>query len=374
MDTAKAARAAGLTYVNDGDPGIRRERCGKTFRYFSPRNRRVVNERELKRIVSLAVPPAYEQVWICTQARGHIQATGRDQRGRKQYRYHAEFRALREQAKFDRMIHFGRTLPRLRKRLRHDLARPGLPREKVLAVLVTLLDTTRARVGNEEYARANRSYGLSTLRDRHVRFVRDGRAVLRYRGKSGIEHEVMIDDRRLVRLVRRCQELPGQLLFQYVDDEGVTRPVDSDQINEYLREVMGEAFTAKDFRTWGATIQAILVMARTPLPEQATKKSLNGAIVAAVKQVAEELRNTPAVCRKSYINPLVFDSWRSGHLHAVVDPAACTDADVGRIERAALRLLRYDPSHASSGRNRNTQLRAQAARAGSRSRGSAAHP
>lgn len=329
---------------------------------------------ELRRIGALAVPPAYEDVWICADPRGHIQATGRDQRGRKQYRYHAGFRALREQAKFDRMVQFGEALPRLRRRLRHDLARRGLPREKVLAVLVTLLDTTRARIGNEEYARSNRSYGLSTLRDRHVSFIRKGRAVLRYRGKSGIEHEAVIDDRRLVKLVKRCQELPGQQLFQYLDDEGLSRPVDSGQINDYLRDVMGEAFTAKDFRTWSATLQAIIVMAHTPLPEARTKKAMNGAVIAAVRQVADELRNTPAVCRKSYINPLVFDTWRSGHLHAVVKPDVCGGADVRRIERAALRLLRYDPAHATARRHRNSQLRAEAARTRSDSRGSAAHP
>jgi DNA topoisomerase IB len=210
---------------------------------------------------------------------------------------------------------FGEALPRLRRRLHRDLALPGLPREKVLAVIVSLLDATRVRIGNAEYARENDSYGLTTLRNRHVQFVRDGRLLFRFRGKGGAEHEIAVDDRRLARLVRHCHQLPGQRLFQYLNEAGERHPIDSDQVNMYLREAMGDDFTAKDFRTWGATLRAIAIMHATPLPESPSERALNACIVDAVKQVASDLRNTPAVCRKSYINPLVFAAWRSGALH-----------------------------------------------------------
>jgi DNA topoisomerase IB len=236
------------------------------------------------------------------------------------------------------MVDFGAALPRLRLRLRRDLALPGMPREKVLAVVVSLLDATRVRIGNAEYARDNNSFGLTTLRNRHVQFVRDGKLLFRFRGKGGAEHEIAIDDRRLVRLVRKCHQLPGQRLFQYVDDTGDRRPVDSDQVNAYLRDAMGADFTAKDFRTWGATLRAIGLMAGTPLPESASEREQNGCIIAAIKQVATELRNTPAVCRKSYINPVVFSAWRSGALHKAVGE------DIGaaprKAEKRALTFLR----------------------------------
>jgi DNA topoisomerase IB len=240
--------------------------------------------------------------------------------------------------KFDRMVEFGETLPKLRQRLRRDLALPGLPRDKVLAVIVTLLDTTRIRIGNEEYARTNKSFGLTTLRDRHVQFVRDGRAMFKFRGKSGAVHEVVLNDRRLARIVRSCQELPGQQLFQYIGDDGQQHPVDSDQVNQYLKEAMGADFTAKDFRTWGATLHAIALMARIPLPENAKERVLKSHITNAIKEVAKELRNTPAVCRKSYINPVVFTAWRCGKLHKIVretvQPAS------RQAEVVALRFLR----------------------------------
>ncbi len=306
--------AAGLVYVSDSSAGIRRVRQGDRFIYMRG-DEQVTDDAELKRIGSLAIPPAYEDVWICRNPRGHLQATGRDARGRKQYRYHPKWRLLRDGAKFERMPAFGEALPRLRRRLRRDLALSGLPREKVLAVIVSLLDATRVRIGNAEYARDNDSYGLTTLRNRHVQFIRDGRLLFRFRGKGGAEHEIAVDDRRLARLVRRCHELPGQRLFQYVDETGERRPIDSDQVNMYLREAMGDDFTAKDFRTWGATLRAIAIMHATPLPEPASERALTACIVDAVKQVATDLRNTPTVCRKSYINPLVFDAWRSGALH-----------------------------------------------------------
>lgn len=314
-ESAQMAVEAGLLYVSCREPGIRRMRAGNGFYYLSPENRRLSSARELKRIASLAVPPAYENVWICVSPRGHLQATGHDARGRKQYRYHPQWRQVRDSAKFDRMVAFGEALPRLRRRLTRDLALQGLPREKVLAAVVTLLDTTRARIGNVEYARDNKSFGLTTLRNRHVTFVRDGRAILHFRGKGGIQHELPIDDQRIVRIVHRCQDLPGQHLFQYVADDGNHCPVDSGQVNDYLREAMGDDFTAKDFRTWGATLHALVLLGRIPRDSGASEGALKKTIAGVVKQVAAELRNTPAVCRKSYINPLVFDGWLSGALH-----------------------------------------------------------
>jgi DNA topoisomerase IB len=314
-ESAQMAAEAGLLYVSCDEPGIRRVRAGDGFHYVTPDNRRLSSASDLRRIESLAVPPAYEDVWICMSPRGHLQATGQDARGRKQYRYHPHWRKVRDSAKFDRMVSFGESLPKLRRKLARDLALPGLPREKVLAAVVSLLDTTRARIGNVEYARENKSFGLTTLRNRHVTFIRDGRAVLNFRGKGGVQHEIPIDDKRIVRIVHRCQELPGQHLFQYVADDGSRCPVDSGQVNDYLRESMGDDFTAKDFRTWGATLHALILLGRIPREADASEAALKKAISGVVKQVAKELRNTPAVCRKSYINPIVFEGWRSGAIH-----------------------------------------------------------
>jgi DNA topoisomerase IB len=311
---AKSAAATGLRYVSGESPGLRRRRKGSRFEYLRADGRILRAPAELKRIAALAIPPAYRNVWICPDPRGHLQATGRDARGRKQYRYHPRWRVVRDRAKFDRMVDFGRALPALRRRLARDLAAPGLPREKVIAVIVRMLDSTRARIGNPEYARDTNSFGLSTLRNRHVRFVRDGRLLLKFRGKGGAPHEIVIDDRRLARIVKRCQDLPGQQLFQYLDDEGRRCPVGSADVNDYLREAMGGDFTAKDFRTWGATVQAIRLLSRMPHPERPSERAFRSAIAGVVAQVAESLNNTPAVCRKSYINPAVFEAWRAGRL------------------------------------------------------------
>lgn len=330
---------AGLIYVSDDEPGFRRLRAGRGFRYLTPENRRLTAAKELQRIASLAIPPAYGDVWICTRARGHLQATGRDSRGRKQYRYHSQWRQARDGAKFERMIAFGEALPGLRRRLKADLALPGLPRDKVLAVIVSLLDASRARVGNAEYARDNKSFGLTTLRNRHVSFIRDGRAVLSFRGKGGVPHDILIDDKRIAKIVRRCHELPGQHLFQYVNDEGQRSPIDSGQVNEYLNRAMGGDFTAKDFRTWGATLHAITLLACTPLPERPSERAYKRAIVDVVRQVAAQLRNTPAVCRKSYINPAVFDTWRTGVIHQAFNGSRGT-AGPHRTESRVLAFLR----------------------------------
>jgi DNA topoisomerase I len=342
-EAAQMASQAGLVYVSDAEPGIRRRRVGKGFRYITPENLPLSAQADLQRIARLAIPPAYRDVWITMQPRGHLQATGRDARGRKQYRYHPDWREFRDSAKFGRMVAFGEQLPKLRRILKRDLALPGLPREKVLAVVVSLLDATRIRVGNTEYARDNKSFGLTTLRNRHVTFIRDGRAVLNFRGKGGVQHEILIDDRRIVKIVRRCQEIPGQHLFQYINDEGQRCPIDSGQVNDYLGEAMGNDFTAKDFRTWGATLLAITLLARTPLPEPASEHALKRKVAEVVKQVASQLRNTPAVCRKSYINPAVFDSWRSGSIHDKID-GKLTAASARKAETLVLAFLREEGS------------------------------
>jgi DNA topoisomerase IB len=335
----RMARRAGLVYVSDAGDGYRRERAGKGFRYFLPDGRSLKRSSELKRIASLAIPPAYEKVWICMDPRGHLQATGRDARGRKQYRYHPDWRSVRDDAKFDRMTTFAGALPRLRRQLARDLSLEGLPREKVLALVVSILDATRVRVGNAEYARDNKSFGLTTLLNRHVSIISHGRVLLNFRGKGGVPHEVIIDDRRIAKIIRRCQELPGQHLFQYVTDAGQRAPIDSGQVNDYLRDAMGDDFTAKDFRTWGATLQAIVLLARAPLPENASERSFKREIAEVVRQVAAELRNTPAVCRKSYINPAVFDAWRAGEIRRAFNGGLRLAASARTTESRVLAFL-----------------------------------
>ncbi len=347
MTAIEAAAGAGLVYVSDATAGIRRIRRGSRFSYVGSDNHTVRDPEVLLRISRLAVPPAYDDVWICENPRGHLQATGRDARGRKQYRYHPEWRAARDDTKFERMLAFADALPNLRRRLRTDLALKGLPRDKVLAIVVSVLDATRLRVGNAEYARTNASYGLTTLRNRHVRFVCRGRMVLKFRGKGGADHEIAIDDQRLVRLVRRCHQLPGQHLFQYIDDAGDRHQVDSEQVNAYLKEAMGDDFTAKDFRTWGASLRAIVILRSQPLPEPSTERALAACIADTVKAVARDLRNTPTVCRKSYINPAVFEAWKAGAMHRLL-VAPLTGARPG-VERAAANFLRR---HAATTRNR----------------------
>ena len=331
-DPVLSARLAGLRYVMDSKPGIRRQRRGKGFSYLDPAGQPLRDPRERRRIAALAIPPAWTQVWICPLANGHLQATGRDARGRKQYRYHPDWRAVRDETKFGRMVAFGETLPRLRARLESDLALPGLPREKVLAAVVKLLETTLIRVGNEEYARENDSFGLTTMRSRHVDIA--GATVrFHFRGKSGKEHDVAIADRRLARVVRACRELPGHELFQYVDESGERQGVSSDDVNEYLRAVTGEDFTAKDFRTWGGTVLALAALRvcgagcsageaklaeRQPKAGQSSReREANRAIVEAVKRVADQLGNRPAICRKYYVHPAVIAAFLEGRLDPI---------------------------------------------------------
>jgi DNA topoisomerase-1 len=308
-DPPAAAKAAGLRYVNDNKPGIRRERTDEGFRYFDAKGEPVDEETTLKRIKSLAIPPAWTEVWICPQANGHLQATGRDARGRKQYRYHPKWREVRDEVKYERMIKFGQALPAIRREVDRALDLPGLPREKVLATIVYLLETTMIRVGNEEYARTNKSFGLTTLRRRHVKI--DGSDVeFRFRGKSGVYHKVRVHDRRLARIIRRSRDLPGQELFEYVDDDGETRTVDSTDVNDYLRQITGEDYTAKDFRTWSGTVLAAMALQEFEKFDSAAQAKKN--VVRAIESVAERLGNTPSVCRKCYVHPAVLDAYLEG--------------------------------------------------------------
>jgi DNA topoisomerase-1 len=304
-DTATRA-PPGLVWLSDDKPGIRRERVGDGFRYRGVDGRLIRNAAELRRIRALAIPPAYEKVWISPQPNSHLQATGRDARGRKQYRYHPDWQLARDAGKFERMLEFGAALPRIRKRVQADLALPigAAPRrETVLATLVRLLDTTLVRVGNDEYARTNRSFGLTTLRNRHAD-VQGSRIRLKFRGKSGIEHEVDLEDPRVARVVRRCQAMPGQDLFQYEDEAGTIRAVGSADVNDYIREAAGADFTAKDFRTWHGSVHALALWAEQCAADAACRRSANQLLA----EVARRLGNTVAVCKKSYVHPRVLET------------------------------------------------------------------
>ncbi|MGI4843336.1 MAG: DNA topoisomerase IB [Janthinobacterium lividum] len=308
-DPPAAAKAAGLRYVHDDRPGIRRAQSGEGFRYLDAGGDPVTDEASLARIKSLAIPPAWTDVWICAQANGHLQATGRDARGRKQYRYHPKWRAVRDEVKYERMLNFGQALPAIRKEVDRALSLPGMPREKMLATIVYLLEATMMRVGNEEYARTNKSFGLTTLRNRHVKV--DGSDVeFRFRGKSGVYHKVQVHDRRVARIIRRSRDLPGQELFQYVDDEGETHSIDSSDVNDYLRAITGEDYTAKDFRTWSGTVLAALALQEFEKFDSEAQAKKN--IVRAIESVAEKLGNTPSVCRKCYVHPVVLDAYLDG--------------------------------------------------------------
>lgn len=337
----RAARDAGLRYVSDAMPGIRRKRSGRGFAYVRANGRAVRDAKTLARIRALAIPPAYIDVWICPDPRGHLQATGRDARGRKQYRYHPRWSEARGFGKFDRIVAFGKALPKLRRAVRRDLKLPGLPREKVLAIVVALMAQTLLRVGNSAYARDNGSFGLTTLRNRHIEFLGSGRARLSFPGKSGQAQRTVLDDARLVKLVRAVQQLPGQALFQYVGDDGKRLRIDSGMVNDYLREAMGEDFTAKDFRTFGGTLLAFQLLASSPPPEPAhggarSERALAAAQNQVIAEVARALGNTVAVCRKAYIDPALYAGWRDGRLAR----AAAAAKGARQWESAALGFLR----------------------------------
>jgi len=307
----RAAKIAGLRYVTDRMAGIRRIGTNKTFRYFGPNGRLIRDASTLTRIRALVIPPAWTDVWICPIEEGHLQAVGRDARRRKQYRYHARWREVRDETKFDRMAAFGKVLPKIRARVKRDLARQGLPKEKVLATIVRLLETTLARVGNEEYTKQNGSYGLTTLRNRHVD-VTGAKVDFYFRGKSGVKHQLSVTDPHLAKIVKRLRDLPGYELFQYVNGDGERRSIGSADVNEYIREISGADFTAKDFRTWAGTVLAIDALCECK--PFSTKKQAQRNIVEAVKKVAETLGNTVAVSRKCYIHPGVFEKYVRGAL------------------------------------------------------------
>jgi len=307
----RSAQAAGLRYVSDTAPGIRRRRAAKGFRYLDANGKAVRDEATLARIRRLAIPPAWEDVWICTRDDGHLQATGRDARGRKQYRYHPQWREVRDETKYGRMAAFGRALPRIRRRVQRDVALPGLTREKILATCVRLLETTFIRVGNEEYAKENASFGLTTLRTRQVK-VNGSKIRFQFRGKSGVEHEIELEDRSMAAIVKRVRELPGQELFQYVDEDGTRRVVDSADVNAYIREAAGGEFTSKDFRTWAGTLLAARALRDAGAFESKANAARN--VNEAIASVAKLLGNTKAVCRKCYVHPAVIDAYLEGRL------------------------------------------------------------
>lgn len=337
MTETLAAIDTGLNFVSDHDPGILRLSTGDGFVYRNPAGATIKDEATLGRIKSLAIPPAWTNVWICPNPLGHIQAVGRDARGRKQYRYHPEWRRARDEAKYGSLLAFGTVLPDLRSQIDADLAKRGLPREKVLAVVVTLLDQTLIRIGNAEYARTNKTYGLTTLNNRHVK-IEGATLRFRFRGKSGKVHDIGMRNARLARLLRRCQELPGQHLFQYVDENGLIHAITSSDVNAYLTERAGAPFTAKHFRTWGGTVIAAGLLRELDPP--ASERESTHVIVETVKQVAERLGNTPAVCRKCYVHPTVFDAFREGRLQSLSEEVEAGESDpLSADEQLVLRLL-----------------------------------
>ncbi|MEA3218850.1 MAG: topoisomerase [Acidimicrobiia bacterium] len=349
-DPVGVAEVAGLVYVQDSAPGIRRRRAGKGFSYRAANGSPIRDTATLARIRALVIPPAWSDVWICAHADGHLQCTGFDARGRKQYRYHIRWRQVRDAMKFERLLDFGAVLPMLRTRADADLSRGDLSLRRVIAAVVRLLDETQIRVGNEEYARDNDSYGLTTLRDHHAD-ITSGRICFTFPGKSGKRIERTVSDRRLARLVRRCQELPGQILFQYIDSDGNPHPVDSRDVNRYLQEVTGQPFTAKDFRTWAASVSVAASLRGHGAPESMTGSRKR--VVAAVKAAANELANTPTVCRASYIHPAVVDAYLEGDLAGIdqrsVRRELATHPGLSADEALLMSLLRRQQAEAIRG-------------------------
>lgn len=353
VDPTLSARAAGLRYTTDTVPGIRRVGRASRLRYLLPAGTIVRNKEELRRICALVIPPAWTDVWICPDPRGHLQVTGRDARGRKQYRYHARWREIRDDTKYHRMIGFAQALPAIRRRTAADLRRAGLRRETVLALVVQLLEKTLIRVGNDEYAKQNRSFGLTTFRDAHVGFS-GGRVRFSFRGKSGVEHEVDLNDRRLARIVKACRDIPGYDLFQYYDERGVRHPIGSADVNVYLNDITGQDYTSKEFRTWAGTVLAAQLLSEFGAFESDTEGKKN--IVRAVESVAKRLGNTKAVCRKSYIHPAVLEAYLGGATvrpiaprarRAARSPESLTDAEAAVLGLLQRRLTRESRSRAS---------------------------
>jgi DNA topoisomerase-1 len=338
-DGAEAAEEAGLQYVSDERPGYTRKGNNGEFEYLDTQGKTIRDEQRLLRIKRLAIPPAWTDVWVCPSPVGHIQATGRDARRRKQYRYHERWRELRDENKFGRLADFAKALPKIRRRVAQDMRLPGLPRQKVLATVVRLLERTFIRVGNEEYARENKSFGLTTMRTRHVT-VKGDRLRFRFRGKSGRQHEVDISDRRIAKIVSKCQDLPGQELFQYVNGEGEVRDVTSQDVNDYLREITSENFTAKDFRTWAGTV--LTAIALSAQGDFETKKQAKANVKTAICAVAQLLGNTPAICRKCYVHPAIVEAYLSGRQIPRLNETIKTpeNIDLRAVERVILKFLR----------------------------------
>lgn len=307
--TRMDAKDAGLRYTSDTKPGIRRKRDGETFIYLDPSGKRIKKKETLSYIRKIVIPPAWEDVWISPYENGHIMATGRDAKGRKQYRYHSQWRSRRDENKFHHMLAFARALPKLRSQIKKDIKKPGLGREKIIATVVRLLEATLIRVGNDEYARRNKSYGLTTMHNRHVKIAGE-RVLFNFRGKSGVKHEINLQDRELARIIKKCQDMPGQELFSYLDDEGKAHDISSNDVNSYLRQITGSDFTAKDFRTWAGTVLAAMALQEFESITSQTQAKKN--IVAAIEAVAKMLGNTPSVCRKCYVHPAILDSYLEG--------------------------------------------------------------
>ena len=337
-----AAEEAGLQYVSDERPGYRRKPKRKEFEYFDTEGKPIRDEQRLLRIKRLAIPPAWTGVWICPSPNGHIQATGRDARGRKQYRYHERWREVRDENKFDRLAEFAKALPNIRRRVTQDLKLPGLSRQKVLATIVRLLERTFIRIGNEEYARENKSFGLTTLKSRHAK-VRGAQVLFRFRGKSGRQHEVDVTDRRVAKVIAKCQDLPGQDLFQYLEEGEEVRDVTSQDVNDYLHQIAGNDFSAKDFRTWGGTVLAAIALSKQE--EFQTKKEAKANIKTAICAVAELLGNTPAVCRKCYVHPVIVEAYlKRTRIAGLNGTKSLEPPNLRGAERAVLKFLRVRES------------------------------
>ncbi len=338
-DPEESAEEAGLRYTTDSTPGITRHRAGKGFYYRDAKGNKLESERTLARIKSLAIPPAWNDVWIAPTANAHLQATGRDAKGRKQYRYHPRWAEVRDKAKYEHMIEFGNALPGIRERVEQDLGRRGLPKEKVVAAVVKLLETTLIRVGNDEYARTNKSYGLTTMRDRHAD-INGSSVTFSFTGKGDIDHEIELRDRKLATIVRKCQDLPGQHLFQYLDEDGNRQAIDSSDVNEYLKEISGHDFTAKDFRTWAGTMLAAEALAGFELAADETTARSN--IVSAIESVSKMLGNTPTICRKCYVHPEVIDAYMEGDTISTIEQRADQQqkqSALPPLEHAVIELL-----------------------------------
>jgi DNA topoisomerase-1 len=344
-DPIQSARDAGLRYVSDAQPGIQRKRQGKGFRYVGVDGAPVKDAEILGRIKSLVIPPAWKQVWICNNAKGHLQATGRDAKGRKQSKYHPRWRQVRDETKYEHMLQFGAALPAIREQVERDLALPGVPRRRVMATIVRLMETTYIRVGNAEYARDNHSYGLTTMHGRHVHI--DGATItFKFQGKSGVRHTIDVQDRRLAKIVRRCQDLPGYELFQYVDGDGETHSIDSADVNDYLREISNQDFTAKDFRTWAGTVLACMALRECEVFDSESQAKKN--VVRAIESVAEQLGNTPSVCRKCYVHPAVLESYLAGAMKNIskkqTQPRRSRAGNpLQKEEKILIRLLKRKP-------------------------------